>query len=534
MNSNNETHFDLPPWVHLDITHVSLALGIFGAYLVSIGQVSYILKEKLLLSSAMVAFCVGIAVGPIGLDWLSPWQWVNFDEEARLSLTFQITRVVIGIQVMFAGIDLPAAYLRRQALPLFLLLIPVMTLAWFVSAGFVMLFVKGLTFLEALCIAACITPTDPILANAIVKGRYAERNVPKSVRDLLSAESGANDGLGYPFLFLAVFLMQRHEHSRSIPASLQHWVVTTWLYQIALACAIGATIGWVARKTLKFAHGRRYIDHPSFLAYGVGLALFTLGVVGVLGSDDVLACFVAGNSLTWRDFYRIEASEEDTFQDVIDSLLDTATFLYIGTIIPWSDFTSAYLTPWRLVLFGICILIFRRLPFILALHKFIPALDTYKKAFFAGWYGPIGVSAIYYAILALEVIPEDRVALRQTIFPVVVFMAMCSTIVHGISIPLSQAAPLALARTKSTMSVASRRSVTLTRGGKDSANAAADRGSNTVTPASASQAVSRRSSFEMDVQATDGAAEALHSAGEAQFAGAGAPPHASRVEFDLP
>jgi NhaP-type Na+/H+ or K+/H+ antiporter len=97
--------------------------------------------------------------------------------------------------------------------------------------------------------------------------------------------------LSYPFLFLAIFLMER-PGSGSINASLQHWVVTTWLYQIVLACAIGALIGWIARKTLKEAHRRQLIDHESFLAYGIGLTFLTLGIVGVLGSDDVLACFI--------------------------------------------------------------------------------------------------------------------------------------------------------------------------------------------------------------------------------------------------
>jgi hypothetical protein len=69
------------------------------------------------MSSALISLCVGIgafprtqfllflltrycyaAVGPIGLDWVSPWQWVNFDEEARYNLTFQLTRLVIGIR----------------------------------------------------------------------------------------------------------------------------------------------------------------------------------------------------------------------------------------------------------------------------------------------------------------------------------------------------------------------------------------------------------------------------------------------------
>ncbi|GAA5871710.1 hypothetical protein JCM3774_003025 [Rhodotorula dairenensis] len=493
MIADADTNEYLPTWVHTEVSHISLALCVLGFYLVTVNQLSFYLKSRLFMSNALIALCIGIAVGPIGLDWVSPWQWVSFDEEARYNLTFQLTRLVIGIQVMFAGIELPAAYLKKEALSLFILLLPIMTIAWFISAGFILLFVNGLTFLEALAISACITPTDPILANTIVKGRYAEKYVPVSVRNILSAESGANDGLGYPFLFIAIDLMQRGVKGRSISESLQHWVVTTWIYQILLSCVIGAVIGYLARKTLKFAHNHRLIDHESFLAYGVGLALFTLGVVGVLGSDDVLACFVAGNSLTWRDFYRIEASEEDTFQDVIDGLLDTTTFIYIGAIMPWSEFSNEYLTPWKLVLFAICILLFRRLPAMLALYRFIPAINDFQEGLFTGWFGPIGVSALYYAILARENIPEDRVALHTVIFPVVIFMAMASTCIHGITIPLSRAAPLAIARTKSTMSFRSDGFFAKARRWFSSGGVETPA---TRTPVARSAAASRRSSFD--------------------------------------
>ncbi|GAA5848387.1 hypothetical protein JCM8547_004499 [Rhodosporidiobolus lusitaniae] len=536
-----ESHIDLPHWVNTEVTPVSIAFAVIGGFFVLVGPLSGILKQKFLLSSALIAFCVGIAVGPIGLDWLSPWRWVNYDEEARMTLTFQITRVVIGIQVLFAGIDLPAAYLKREALSLTMLLLPVMICAWFASAGFVYLLVKGLTFLEALAIAACITPTDPILANAIVKGKFAHKKVPKPVRDIISAESGANDGLGYPFLFIAVFLMEREGKGGSIPAALQHWVVTTWIYQILLACVLGGVIGYLARKTLKFSHNRSYIGHEEFLAYGVGLALFVLGVVGVLGSDDVLACFIAGNSLTWKDFYRIEASENDTFQDVVDTLLDTAVFIYLGTIVPWSEYTSDFLSPWRLVVLAICILLFRRMPFLLALHKFIPAIDGLGQAVFTGWFGPIGVSAIYYAILALEVLPENRTALRATIFPVVMFMAGSSTIVHGISIPLSQAAPLALSRTRSTMSLASTKVgwTSRLRAANASDDVVGDAETDVASPAYASQAMNARTSME---EMRGGPAVSLPASAHVREEGArvdaaagaagGSPP--SRVEFSLP
>lgn len=73
-----------------------------------------------------------------------------------------------------------------------------------------------LSYLESLVIAACITPTDPVLANAIVKGRYAENYVSPHLRNIISAEAGANDGFGYPFLFLAIFLLKEKTHGKAL------------------------------------------------------------------------------------------------------------------------------------------------------------------------------------------------------------------------------------------------------------------------------------------------------------------------------
>lgn len=57
--------------------------------------------------------------------------------------------------------------------------------------------VPGISFLQALAIGACVTPTDPVLSNSIVKGKFADKNVPPGLQKIVVAESGANDGLGY-------------------------------------------------------------------------------------------------------------------------------------------------------------------------------------------------------------------------------------------------------------------------------------------------------------------------------------------------
>jgi NhaP-type Na+/H+ or K+/H+ antiporter len=54
-----------------------------------------------------------------------------------------------------------------------------------------------------------------------------------------------------------------------------------------------------------------------------------MGSVGLLGSDDLLACFIAGNSFTWDDWFR-EETEDAHLTEVIDMLLNLSIFVYIG------------------------------------------------------------------------------------------------------------------------------------------------------------------------------------------------------------
>lgn len=73
--------------------------------------------------------------------------------------------------------------------------------------------------------AACLTPTDPILAAAVVGGKYADKHVPAHLRHLLAAESGCNDGAAFPFLFLALYLTLDDTTGFAI----RDWFLDLWL-----------------------------------------------------------------------------------------------------------------------------------------------------------------------------------------------------------------------------------------------------------------------------------------------------------------
>lgn len=350
---------------------------------------------------------------------------------------------MLGVQLVIAGVQLPSKYLQKEWKSLSILVGVVMAMMWLTTSLLVWVFMPQLPLLHALAIGACVTPTDPILSSAIVKGKFAEHNVPKKLQQIIVAESGANDGLGYPFLFLALYLI-KYTGDEANPAdggsltAMGLWLGDTWGYTILLSVAYGAAAGWAAKDLLHWAEKRDYIDKESFVVFAIALALFVLGTCGMIGSDDVLACFVAGNAFTWDDWFRLQ-TENDSFHPTIDMLLNMTIFMWFGAVCPWNDFlNNNVISIYQLVPLGILVLLVRRLPWVFAAHKYIHQISDTRKALFAGFFGPIGVSAVFYVYILAEFIDKylvdgdevraDVKDLREAGLVVVWFLAVCSVV----------------------------------------------------------------------------------------------------------
>ena len=221
------------------------------------------------------------------------------------AITLYFTRLVLGVQLVLAGIQLPSRYLRSEWRSLSLLLGPGMCAMWVCTSLLVWGMVPDISFLHALAVGACVTPTDPVLSNSIVKGKFADKNIPKELQKIIIGESGANDGLGYPFLFLPLYLM-RYVGDGGLGQvggarkAMGYWFGVTWGYEIVMSVVWGGFVGWLFQKMLHWAESRKYVDRESFLVFAISIALFISGTVGMVGSDDVLACFIAGNTFTWE------------------------------------------------------------------------------------------------------------------------------------------------------------------------------------------------------------------------------------------
>ncbi|KAM0691324.1 hypothetical protein Q7P36_010095 [Cladosporium allicinum] len=448
----------------LSVVNFNIVCATAGGFITLFGLVSYLFKEKFYLSEALISSIFGVIFGPHVANFIRPLDYANGNEIDLETITLYFTRLVLGVQLVLAGVQLPSKYLQKEWRSLAILLGPGMCIMWMVTSLLIWALVPNVPFLFALAVGSCVTPTDPILSNSIVKGKFADKNIPPSLQKIIIAESGANDGLGYPFLFLALYLIKfTGNHGLGVAEggaskAMGLWFGETWGYVIILSVVYGAVVGWIAKELLHWAEDRHYVDRESFLVFAITLALFIVGTVGMIGSDDVLACFIAGNVFTWDDWFRLE-TKDDSLQPTIDMLLNVGVFMWFGAVCPWHLFGENNVIPiYRLIPLGILVLLLRRLPMILIFHKGIHQVEDFRRALFLGYFGPIGVSAIFYLYISKEFLREityqggerlDAAHLSEMMDVVVWFLVLCSIVGHGLSIPLGKLG-LYLPRTIST------------------------------------------------------------------------------------
>ncbi|KAJ3142458.1 hypothetical protein HDU90_004732 [Geranomyces variabilis] len=431
-------HVDLS-FFHSEVNDVHALTAVIGGFILFFGFISLIIKERLYLSESLVATLIGIAIGPVGLGLLQPKKWNS--EVHKVTLAF--TEFVIAIQVMAAAIALPRRFWKEQWVNMCLLFGPVMLWMWLVSA-LLMWLILGVSWSHSLILAACLAPTDPILANSIVTGRFADKYIAVPIRLLLSGESAANDGLAIPFFQLGLYLV-----SFPVKKAWATWAYHIILYEVGLGIVFGMIVGYLAKFALKASERHNYIDKRSFLSVEIALALFVLGLSSMLHLASFLAVFVTGLVFAWDGWFTEETLEAHV-QEVVDNLINLTFFIYFGAIIPWSDFTMVHSMP-SLLLFSVSLLFLRRLPPVLLLHHYAPRppLLSRREAFLVGYFGPIGVGALWYISYAFdeEVLQEDSVAL-------VFWVVWCSVVVYGITAVLMHG----LVRTISVVRVYSGRS----------------------------------------------------------------------------
>ncbi|KAL3294109.1 sodium/hydrogen exchanger family protein [Colletotrichum asianum] len=473
----------------LDPSELNVVLAVFGGFIILYGVISVKIKNAWYLGEALPAVVLGVCLGPLAAKFLDSERWGSAVPGQTNDITLGLMRVMIGIQLVMAGYQLPAKYQKTKWKDMLVLMLPVMTIMWLATTICILATIPKVTLLGAMVIGSCVTSTDPVLSQAVAKGPFSDKFVRRSLREIISSEAGANDGFGFPFLMLsgkyhvAIWLyLMRHADGKEalhtgdstlhavarallpragdvgrqgggVGIALQNWFLETWLYFVLVSIAYGVIFGTLIRYSLKFSVKRKWIDSESYVLVPTAIGLFMMGTSGAIGTDDLLSCFVAGSALNWDGEFLAEAQKRhDEVNASIDVLLNFGGFMYLGTIIPWSEFNSDItgISPGRLFGLGALVLLFRRIPAVLMTYKLMPnTIKDWKEAFFMGYFGPIGVGAAFYVEHARHLFPKlaeaeavgdnEVVDVLRAMGPVVYWLALFSIVVHGLSIPILSA-----------------------------------------------------------------------------------------------
>ena len=296
---------------------------------------------------------------------------------------------------------------------------------WLLGSVIFYIIFPDFSYYECLLLGAIVTPTDPVVASTLVNGRKAEKYLPARLRNTLSFEAGANDGFAYPIVFLALYLMGAEGGG-----DLGKWFTKVLLYESILCAGLAYVLGYGCGLLMKKTHKAGYLNTKTLLSFSIAVSLFLLSGFHLLQMNPIIAVFVGGFAFA-KYITSNEDLKEQRIQETMERLTTVPVFFLLGLMLPWQDWNEL---GWTAVWIVILILLFRRLPALLLL---MPVMPQFRKKIYSvvimGWFGPIGVAALYYAVLS-----KDKAQFEEAwIIPSLIVAA--STVVHRLtSVPLEK------------------------------------------------------------------------------------------------
>jgi NhaP-type Na+/H+ or K+/H+ antiporter len=379
-------------------------IGILAAVLFLYSLLSRRL-DRWAITAPMVFVSAGILLGPDVLDLTA----LELTSETGL-LVAEVALVI----VLFgdaARIDLRALSGNRN-LPARLLGIGMpLTIGLGVLAGAVLL--DEIEVWEAAIIAAVLATTDAALGQVVVSSDL----VPQRIRQGLNVESGLNDGLSIPFLFLFV----------GLAVSEAEVTASGWLSFAAEQIGIGALIG-IGLGLIGGWLYERAVHHELITGTFQQLAIIALAIIAwalaeELGGNGFIAAFVAG--LTTGRITPVCGEKILDFTEDEGQLLNLAVFFIFG--ISAIGFLDA--AGWEVVVFGLLSLtLIRMLP--VAISMIGTGLRGSSIAFLA-WFGPRGLASIILALVVVEEEPE--LPGLEIVLATMTVTVLASVFAHGLS-----------------------------------------------------------------------------------------------------
>ena len=362
-------------------------LLLFGILILFVAWTPLILRK---LPLSLPILCLGAGAALFSLPLLRPFAFHPITTPVVIE---HATEFIVIISLMGAGLKIgkPFAW-RGWGLTWRLIFIAMpLTIAALMALG---MGVLGLVPSTALLLAACLAPTDPVLAGDVQIERPGEDHEEDEARFALTSEAGLNDAAAFPFVHLALAL------------AVTGWTWATWreflIEDVLQRLGLGLLIGFLAGKALGWViyslpSGTRLSrTGDGFVALGATLSVYA--ATELIHGYGFLAVFVAG--LVIRHESRDESYNKrmHDFADEVERLTMMTLLLFFGGMLTAGGLLAG--VAWQQVVFAVvCLLVVR--PVAAGLSLVGHPASAPERGIVA-FFGIRGLGSVFYLAYALN------------------------------------------------------------------------------------------------------------------------------------
>jgi NhaP-type Na+/H+ or K+/H+ antiporter len=364
---------------------LAFALLLLFATLVSeLAGRSVLSLTVLFLGGGVIAGNTGL-LAPVATDPLL----LNWTEASLFFMLF-----LEGMQLSFRDVSRPGHWPGR-ALGIGL---PVTTAIIALLAHWIL----PMDWMQAFLLGALLSPTDPVLTSAII-GNNA---LPEKLRHFLRVESGLNDGLALPLVFVLLRMLK----TRSLS-------IGGLIVQIVGGLVAGGGLVWLAVALARGSAFKVSRKYESLFITATGLLVYS--ATSLTGLNSFLAAYSAGLGLTTLS----ERAQRvfTPFGEAIAELLKLSGIFLFGTLLRPDAVHWSGKSLW----FAIAVLCVPR-PVALSLSLIRSGISS-SEFWTAAWFGPRGFASMLYAIYVLLAgVPQGNL-----VFYGAAMVIVLSTVAHS-------------------------------------------------------------------------------------------------------
>lgn len=377
------------------------------------------ISKKIKISAPIILLPIGIALYFLG----TPLGWSAFLWSDKPMMIF--SEAIVIISLMGAGLKIGSDYsFKAWKRPLLLIAItmPLTMLATY----FVGIYFLTLSIPASLLLAAVLTPTDPVLASDVqLDDPEREDKLKDKIRFTLTAEAGLNDGMAFPFTYLAVLVAQAGSYAAF---NFSNWFWDKLLLKIIIGVILGILVGRLIGYLIpKLKEWKNIKTYDGFLALSLTFAVY--GLSELMHGYGFMAVFFTGLSLRYSE--NISGNYKKKMHDFnheIERLLIVIWLLLFGGTIMNGILG---LTDWKGILFSaLFVVVVRPLA---GLAGLMGIKDSIKNKLAISFLGIRGVGSVFY--LSWAFLQTDAFENKLELYSITAYIILFSIVLHGLTAP---------------------------------------------------------------------------------------------------